>query len=238
MLQGKPSSPAAVDALRRLGGWDDRMERGRVEPLLFTAWLREFNRQILADKLGGSFEDYWGLHPDVIENILTRHQDWCDNRETPDVETCPQQLGAALDRAVDDLRQRYGSDVNLWNWGAAHPAIFPHPIWSHLPLIASWLALAIPDDGGFDTIDNGSMVVRDEAQPFTAIHGPTMRMIVDMASPDAARFMLTPGQSGNLLSSYYGDLMMPWRDVTYLAFSDDASGGVLVLAPSATAAAP
>jgi hypothetical protein len=32
--------------------------------------------------------------------------------------------------------------------------------------------------------------------------------------------------------------MMPWRDVTYLAFSDDASGGVLVLAPSATAAAP
>jgi penicillin amidase len=82
------------------------------------------------------------------------------------------------------------------------------------------------------------MVARDEVQPFTAIHGPTMRMIVDMASPDAARFMVTPGQSGNLLSSDYGDLMTPWRDVTYLAFSDDASGGVLVLAPSAQVATP
>lgn len=104
--------------------------------------------------------------------------------------------------------------------------------------MASRLALSLPDDGGFDTIDNGTSVVRDEAQPFTAIHGPTMRMIVDMAAPDAARFMVTPGQSGNLLSSHYGDLLKRWRDVTYLGFSDDASGGVLQLAPQTPTITP
>ncbi len=235
MLMGKPSSPAAIDAQKRLGAWNERMERNRVEPLLFVAWLREFNRQILADKLGAMFENYWALHPDVIETILTSHRDWCDNRETPEVETCAQQLGAALDRAIDDLSRRYGNDIDLWSWGAAHPASFPHPIWSRLPFISSWLNLAIPDDGGFDTIDNGTMIVRDAVQPFTAIHGPTMRMIVDMAAPDAARFIVTPGQSGNLLSSHYDDLLTPWRDVTYLGFSNDSSGGVLVLMPSAPA---
>ncbi len=231
MLKAKPASALGQAAIQRLPGWDDRMARARVEPLLFVAWLREFNRQILADKLGTMFEDYWGLHPDVIENILTAHPEWCDNRETPEVETCDRQLAAALDRAVRALTRLYGDDMDQWRWALAHPASFAHPIWSRLPWIASWLALVIPDDGGFDTIDNATTNVSSATQPFTAIHGPTMRMIVDMASPDAARFMIVPGESGNLLSAHYGDLMTPWRDVRYLSFSDDARGGVLVLAP-------
>ena len=231
MFAATPRSPQGQDALRRLRAWDQRMRRDRVEPLLFIAWLREFNRQILADKLGALFDNYWALHPDVIENILTRHQDWCDNRDTRDVETCPQQLGAALDRAMDELAQHYGGDMNSWRWGIAHPASFPNQIWAHLPLIGGWLSLAIPDDGSYDTIDNATMFVGSEAQPFTAVHGPTMRMIVDMAAPDSARFVVTPGQSGNLLSSHYADLMPVWRDVGYVRMSNDASGGVLTLAP-------
>jgi penicillin G amidase len=231
MLKAKPTAPVAREAVRRLARWDDDMARERVEPLLFVAWLRAFNRQILADKLGPMFEDFWNLHPDVIENILTAHPEWCDNRETPEVETCEQQLVAALDRAIAGLTRRYGADMDQWRWGRAHPASFAHPIWSRLPWVASWLALAIPDGGSLDTVDTAAMVVRNAAHPFTAVHGPTMRMIVDMAAPDAARFMITPGESGNLLSSHYGDLMMPWRDVRYVSFSDDARGGVLTLVP-------
>ena len=231
MLHGARNSRAAEAAMTRLAEWDKRMARGRVEPLLFTAWLRELNRQVLADKLGTVFDDYWGLHPDVIENVLTAHPEWCDNRETPEVETCSQQLGAALDRAIDDLQRRYGTNMASWSWGGAHPARFAHPIWSRLPLVGAWLGLAIPDDGAFDTIDNGSTAVRNETDPFAAIHGPTMREIIDMAAPEQARFMATPGQSGNLLSRHYGDLMAPWRDVTYLSFTDDASGGALTITP-------
>lgn len=231
MLVATPQSPAAEEAMRRLKAWDQRMTRDKVEPLLFIAWLREFNRQILADKLGPVFDVYWALHPDVIENILVNHPDWCDNRETPEVETCPQQLGAALDRAMRELAKTYGDDMSNWRWGVAHPASFPNPVWSHLPVIADWLAEAIPDDGSFDTIDNGTMFVGSDTMPFTALHGPTLRMIVDLASPDTARFMITPGESGNLLSDHYGDLLRRWRDVGYVRFTNDASGGVLTLAP-------
>ena len=188
MIAGTPRSAAGQEAMRRLKAWDQKMNRDKVEPLLFIAWLREFNRQVLSDKLGPIFDDYWALHPDVVENILVNHPDWCDNRETPEVETCPLQLGASLDRAMDELARRYGNDMTRWQWGRAHPASFAHPIWSRLPFVADWLVLAIPDDGSFDTIDNGSMFVGNDARPFTALHGPTLRMIVDMAAPDSARF--------------------------------------------------
>jgi penicillin amidase len=75
------------------------------------------------------------------------------------------------------------------------------------------------------------MAVGNPAQPFTAIHGPTVRMIVDMAAPKEARFMVVPGESGNILSAHYADLMTPWRDVRYLRFGNDDSGGTLVLRP-------
>lgn len=75
------------------------------------------------------------------------------------------------------------------------------------------------------------MNVRDDAEPFRDRHGPTLRMIVDLARPDAARFMITPGQSGNPLSPHWGDLVQRWRDVGYLTFGDDRSGGELVLQP-------
>ncbi len=231
MLTVNPGSGTAQDAVTRLRAWDMRMTRDSTAPLLFIAWLREFNRQLFANKMHDSFDSYWSLHPDVAENILRDHRDWCDNRETPEVESCEQQLNVALERALDGLSQRYGGTLDSWRWGTAHPASFSHPIWSRVPFVAKWLALTIPDDGSFDTIDNASMFVRDEAQPFTAVHGPTMRMIVDMAAPDDARFMVTPGQSGNILSPHYGDLMRSWRDVGYVHFSDDASGGSLTLAP-------
>jgi penicillin amidase len=207
------------------------MSRDTAAPLLFIAWLREFNRQILADKLGTLFDGYWALHPDVIENILKNRPDWCDNRETREAETCPEQLGAALDRAIDGLTRRYGGDMSSWQWGNVHPASFPHAIWSRLPVVAGWLGVAIPDDGSFDTIDNATMFASNEAQPFTAVHGTSMRMIVDMADPAAARFIIAPGQSGNLLSAHYSDLLAAWRDADYVRFSDDTSGGVLTLAP-------
>jgi penicillin G amidase len=231
MLTATPQSAAGREAMQRLKAWDQRMTRDQVQPLLFIAWLREFNRQILADKLGPIFDNYWALHPDVIKNILTDHRDWCDNRETPEIETCPQQLGAALDRAMGELAKRYGPDMNDWQWGLAHPASFPNAIWSRVPLIARWLALAIPDSGSLDTIDNGTMFVGNDAQPYTAVHGPTLRMIVDLAAPDRARFMITPGESGNILSPHYSDLMASWRDVSYVGFGADQGGGVLTLMP-------
>ena len=77
----------------------------------------------------------------------------------------------------------------------------------------------------------GGMFIGDEDEPFLDRHGPSLRMIVDLAAPDEARFMIVPGQSGNPLSPHWGDLVRPWRDVAYLTFGSDESGGVLTLEP-------
>ncbi len=230
MLTITPGNDAARTAVALLRQWDDRMDRGKPEPLIFIAWLREFARVVLADKLGLLFDDYWRLRPEVARSILTEHQDWCPAGPAPGT-GCAGALATALDRALDGLRRRYGADMQAWRWGTAHPALFTSAVWANVPVVARWTALAVPADGAEDTVDAGAMDVRDAAAPFEDLHGPTLRMIIDLARPDDARFMITPGQSGNPLSPHWGDLMRPWRDVRYLTFGDDKSGGALTLTP-------
>jgi penicillin amidase len=225
LLHIDPVDERAKAALALLRQWDFRMDRDAAAPLVFAAWLREINRALFAERLGGSFEDYWSLRPNVVQGILASHQEWCGSGGCDDL------LTQSLDHALDDLVSRFGSDMSNWKWGAAHPALFEHPLWSKVPYLRDWLTPRIAADGGIDTVNAGVFLVGNENAPFADRHGPVMRMIVDMAAPDAARFILVPGQSGNPLSPHWDDLLKPWRDLSYVEFGDDASGGTLTLTP-------
>ena len=55
--------------------------------------------------------------------------------------------------------------------------------------------------------------------PFRQYHGASYRAIYDLAEPDRSLYMLSTGQSGNVLSPFYSDLARRWRDVAYIPMS-------------------
>src|SRR3954451_23718194 len=72
-----PNDAASREAIERLRAWNFRMDADAVAPLLFTSWLRDFAKAVFVGRLGDAGRDYWNLHPDVIETILTGHPEWC-----------------------------------------------------------------------------------------------------------------------------------------------------------------
>jgi len=217
MLKIAPGRDArAADAIDRLKRWNLRMDDNEVGPLLFTAWLRELNRTLFADDLGEVFEDWWSVRPQVVKDVLTEYPAWCDDRATAAVESCDDQLAFSLDRALDFLAQRYGDDVAKWTWGRAHVATFNHLVLGQVPLLRDIADAAIPAPGGYDTVNRGAHQISSPVAPFADIHGAGLRMVVDLADPWAARFMVVPGQSGNPLSRHYADLLKPWRAFRWL----------------------
>ena len=60
----------AREAVERLRAWDFRMDADKVEPLLFTAWLRTFAHSMFSRHLGEAAAEYWDLRPQVIEAVL------------------------------------------------------------------------------------------------------------------------------------------------------------------------
>ena len=101
--------------------------------------------------------------------------------------------------------------MTAWQWGRAHIAKFPNPVFSRIPVLRDWIDVAIPTGGGFDTVNRGSMTIRDDEHPYEHRHGAGLRIITDLADPAASRMIAAPGQSGNPLSPHFADLLRRWR---------------------------
>jgi penicillin amidase len=250
MTRIAPDDAPSREAIARLRAWNFRMEAGEVAPLLFTAWLRAFAEAVFVGRLGEAGSDYWNLHPQVIETVLTRDPEWCaappgSAARNPDPtpaahagdpagarnDACGALLEATLDRALAGLRAAYGADMGQWRWGRAHVATFPNAVFSRVPVLRNWIDVAIATDGGFDTVNRGTTVIRDAEHPYEHRHGAGLRIITDLADPAASRMIAVPGQSGNPLSRHFADLLRRWRNFEYLVPGHAAPVASLSLEP-------
>ena len=224
-------NPATREMVERLRNWDFRMDMDKVEPLLFTAWLREFSRSILFGRFGDAVSDYWDLRPRVMEAVLNERPDWCDDPKRPGEESCGSRLAEALEATLARLGRDYGSDMAQWQWRRAHVAVFANSVFSRIPMLRDWLRIAIPTPGAYDTLNRGPSTIRDDTTPFEQRFGAGLRMIADLASPEDARMITAPGQSGDPLSAHYADLLQRWRDFDRLVPGRAAAASTLVLVP-------
>jgi penicillin amidase len=223
-----PSVP--LDIAAAMSGWDGRMTPRRPEPLIATAWLYATARRVLADEMGQEqFEDWWLWQVDILKEVM-RNPRWCDDRETPTPENCRDAVRASFGVALDTLRAQYGPDWRTWSWGAAHDVEFRHPVFSRLPYIGDRLVPVVAAPGDHFTINRGGMAIDDKGARFADVHGPGMRMAVDLSHPDAPVFNLAGGQSGHPLSSHFSDLLPEWAAGTYRTFQNPAQD-VLILRP-------
>lgn len=197
----------AIEAAHLIAAWDGHSGRDRPEPLIFAAWLEELWRGIFADELGDDFKSFQSVRPYVLANVLTSRRHWCDDINTAEAESCEQQSATALERAVLSLTARYGGTMAEWKWGAAHVAVFEHPVFSHIPLIDTMANVETPTDGDDFTISRGTYLPGS----FRHVHGAGLRVVYDLADLSNSRFIIATGQSGNLLSRHYDDLMANWR---------------------------
>lgn len=230
----------ATDAAALLRSWDGAMARDRPEPLIFEAWLRELSRAVFADELGPDFASYWELRPQTLRHVFNTAPRWCDDVTTPETESCADIVAKALTTALDDLSKRHGANPARWRWGDEHRAALSHRILGKLPILGSLTDLSIETDGGFFTVNRGSTRLRDSAAPFAHVQGAGYRGVYDLADLDNSRFVIATGQSGNPLSSHWGDLVSTWRDGGSLRLSGDrgtliaAGAEVLTLTPRNT----
>ena len=137
----------------------------------------------------------------------------------------------SLDSALARLRRDYGPDISQWQWRRAHVAVFANPVFGRIPVLRDWLEIAIPTPGAYDTPNRGPSTIRDDATPFEQRFGAGLRIITNLAAPEDARIISTPGQSGDPLSPHYADLLKRWRNFDWLVPGRASAVSTLVLVP-------
>jgi penicillin G amidase len=204
--------------LERLAQWDAHMRADAAEPLIFMAWVRETVSAVYRDDLPAVFEEFFEMRAPALLRLLEGRataRDWCDDRTTPQHETCDQVVGAALAAALRDLAMRYGEDRATWRWGRVHVALSRHSALGQLSLIGSLFNIEVESAGGNFTLNRGMVDFRT-SQPFASRQAASYRAIYDLADLDRSLYMQTTGQSGNPLARGYRAFAPRWARVEYI----------------------
>ena len=99
-----------------------------------------------------------------------------------------------LEKALSRLAEELGSDTDAWRYGRLQQSAFPHLVVSDFDLPT------VERAGGFGTV---------------AATGVSFRHILDTADWDRSIFTITPGQSGQPGSPFYGTLLERWANDEY-----------------------
>jgi len=226
MIAIQGATAEAGDALKWLAAWDGTMAADQAEPLIFVAWWRELSRALYADELGPAFRGAWSERVAFVSNVLADRDGqgrWCDDVRTKRVESCDDILSASLDRAIAELRRRYGDNPDRWRWGEAHEARLRHRPLSRNTWLRRYFDITVPSGGDSYTVNVGRMEFGDEAEPYANRHAASFRAIYDLGDPEASLFIHPGGQSGNVLSPHYRDFAPLWARGDYVPMVTDRS---------------
>ena len=213
------SHPLAKEAILRIQHFDGDMRVDSTEALIFNAWVDQLTRAVFSTKLGSSFDRVYqqkGLRDGLI-NVLDNHKEsWCDQTQTPAVETCALLSNLALDKALSYLSDRYGNDINRWRWGTAHQAIGSHRPFGEIPFLAKFFNISIPSAGDGNTVNVGKMSFKNPSEPYSADVAPGLRAIYDLGDLNESIFIAFGGQSGWVQSKRYQEFTDLWAKGNYL----------------------
>ena len=124
--------------------------------------------------------------------------------------------------ALSALIGKHGAEPINWQWGDLHKITFKHP----LGIVPSFTSML--NTGPFKISGNGttvnnleySFIAALKSVSFEAYLGPSMRMIVDLSTPDMHYSILAGGQSGQPLQENYSNQARLWLNGDYKIVSN------------------
>ncbi len=239
IAMAKGGDEAIAPTLELLSGWDHHMTTDSPAPLVFAGWMRSLLQALFEDEAGDLFRQMWGDRPNFLAAVARGEPDaalLCDDTRTDEQETCQAIVRKSLALALEDLRSRYGKDMNAWRWGEAHRATFSHTPFGFIPGLSSLFGFSHEIGGGNATIQRAAYRYSN-TNPFAAVHGSGYRGIYDMGAEEKSLYMASTGQSGNVFSPFYDNLAPRWARGEYLPIRTNRediwrrSAGTLELRP-------
>lgn len=213
------------EVLDALAQWNGDMDRFSQEPLVFWAWVSALQRRILQDEFPAAKEVWTRPNPDFLYAVLSGRGGsaiWCDIRLSARLETCEDQVLAALDDALGWLVDRYGSVPSAWSWGEAH---ILNMQWSPIGsggMVSNLLSLEAPTPGDPFTLMSTVFASHDD-RPFVSNAGTNFQAVMSLSEESGSYFIAPAGQSGHPLSRFYENLFPMWMQGEYLMMSTDLS---------------
>jgi penicillin amidase len=197
-----------------LVGWDFQNDLDSAPAALFNAFWKHLVDATFKDQL----PEFAGVGHGSKAMILIRElveeptNIWWDDYDTRITEDRDKIFVSALNAAVEELEDDYGSDPQGWAWGELHTITFKHSVMDSFPVINY-----VFNRGPYQTAGGNSIVNATGwgGESYKVGGVPSMRMVVDLSNLSNSYTMHTTGQSGHAFDTHYTDMIDFWRLIEY-----------------------
>ena len=181
-------------ALDLISNWDYYATPGSVAQSIFNQWWRELKFSIWNDELGEKGMLYPNGDVSIATVVRGINRQWLDNISTPEQETLSDLVNESFAKAVNDLVNTFGGDMNTWVWAELKSTHISH-------------LLRLPAFSRSKVITGGAQLIVNATG---SDHGPSWRMIVELGTKPHAFGIYPGGQSGNPGSPFYDNMIDKW----------------------------
>ncbi|WP_159457460.1 penicillin acylase family protein [Vibrio mangrovi] len=215
------------ELISALKHWDGNMRPNSVAALLIAVWVPELNKMLFDDEFSHSYlqakqsEQLRLMLPTMPYTLTLKilrgetQADWCDNIETLQHESCSAILAESFKRTLKKLDKLLGRDIHQWRLEKALHSSFEHIPFSQIRLLDLIFTREAAHGGGGNSINIApSTFVKSKGlvQKF----GSSFRQIMMIGSDNTQHlYMNSTGQSGNVFSRHYDDMIQPFNAVDY-----------------------
>lgn len=234
--------PEYNNALAQLREWDGQASRDSVGAAIYYGLYRHLKDNLFSDEL----DAYWAkdthraylrslysrISADEINSILLNESEWCDDIATTPTERCANVIDSALEDLIKELSRLRGGNMDNWRWGKVQQAVYIHQPFSNAKMLDAIFERRVDSGGAANTINVAGSVFK-EGEGYKKYMGAGFRQIIELSDPTRHLYMNSTGQSGQVASIHYDDMIEGFSEGRYEEFSDkETAMTVIILEPS------
>lgn len=215
--------------------WNFEMDEFNQVPTIYAEFLKYLLINIYEDEMGDDLFNQFVFVANVPYRSLLKVLNepgnaWFDNVKTSVKENENDIIRQSLGDALTELENKFGKQIENWQWGYQHKVTFKHIFSGKSSLVDNVIDIGPYNIGGdgttlfnteypfYKSIEKYQRFRHDE---FENILGPAMRFVYDFSKPDEFYMILTTGESGNIMSKHYSDMTKMWLRGGYVKVRTD-----------------
>lgn len=189
-----------------LENWNFYDDKDLAAPLVHHLWILSFSQTLFEDRFHGEMMKHFRESRVVVDELIRRaangdESSWITYRGGFD-----EVVVKSFQRAVDRIVEMQGSSLDRWKWGKFHQVKFQHPLAAISPLHLLFNPKPQAVGGSAITVMAASWNV-DTGE---VRHGAGWRGVMDLSDLSRSYHVVTPGQSGHVLSRWYDNQINDW----------------------------
>ncbi|PCJ46292.1 MAG: penicillin acylase family protein [Gammaproteobacteria bacterium] len=201
-------SDLSRSALQLFKEWDANHDPDEIAVTIFYYLKKEILRHTFKDEMGehdyAIFEDGFLRHKTIWKVIEKQSSPWWDDVSSEHViESRTDIIVASWNKMLHALENKFGTNINNWQWKNALKMEHAHPLGEVKPLDKIFNIGPFTAAGGNETINNLIFKLSDD--DFVTYYGPSTRRIIDFGDIDNSWGINPTGQSGVVMDKHYGD---------------------------------